>query len=195
MGGVTEKDPDDEIFKGPATLGSDGRLEQRLERVEAAGAGPDVPRLASDEELELAPKAPRAIEARVETYRTELHARARRPWAIWLVIAALALGVAALGALLHFKPKLDLESLDGVRESTLLDALTAGGESPPIIVSSTPTGATILIGGKAVGETPWAGENRWRGETLIVLKLAGYQPWEGKLKGGQPLTLDIRLKK
>ena len=195
MRAVTDKDPDDEIFKGPATLGSDGRLKQRLERVEAAGAGPDAPRLGSEEKIELAPRAPRAIEARVETYRAELRARSPRSWAIKLVIAALVLGVAALGALLHFKPKLDLQSLDGAREATLLDELAAGGESPPIIVSSTPTGATILIGGKSVGETPWAGENQWRGETLIVLKLKGYQPWEGKLKGGQPLTLDIRLKK
>ena len=193
MGAVTDKDPD-EIFKGPATLGSDGRLEQRLERLEAAG-GSQAPRPAPDEKLELAPSAPRSIEARVENYRAELQARSRRPWAMKLVIAALMLGVIGLGALLSFKPKLDLATLDGAREATMLDELTAGGEQPPLIVSSTPTGATILIGGKAVGETPWAGENKWRGETPIVLTLGGYQPWKGKLKGGQPLTLDIRLKK
>ena len=190
---MTDHKDQDEILKGPAALDANGRLEQRLDRVEQAGV--PAPAVAPEAKLVLAPRAPKAIEQRVENYRAELRARNERPWALKLVIGALVVGFSGLGALLYFKPKLDLQSLDGVREATLLDELTAGGEREPIIISSTPTGATILIGGKAVGETPWAGENVWRGETTLVLKLAGYQPWQGKLPGGKPVTLDIRLKK
>ncbi|MDP1825743.1 MAG: PEGA domain-containing protein [Archangium sp.] len=190
---MTDPKEQDDIREGPAALGADGRLEQRLERVEQAGV--PAPSPAPEANLHLAARAPKAIEQRVENYRAELRARNARPWALKLVIGALVAGLGGLGALLYFKPKLDLQSLDGVREANLLDELTAGGEREPIIISSTPTGATIIIGGKTVGETPWAGENVWRGETTLVLKLAGYQPWQGKLRGGKPATLDIRLKK
>jgi hypothetical protein len=164
-----------------------------MAKMEPAGAipAPEGPA----ETLELAERPPPAIQQRVERYREDLRARSSRPWALKLVIAILVLGVAGLAALLHFKPKLELPTVQGVRGATLLDELSAGGERPPIIISSTPTGATIVIGGKAVGETPWAGENIWTGETSLILQLPGYRPWEGKLKGGQPQTLDIRLKR
>lgn len=188
MHSVTDPKEPDEILQNPASLGADGRLEQRMARVEPVGAP-------AEERIELQERAPKAIEARVEQYRDELRARSARPWAARLVIGTLLLGVIALGAFLHFKPKLELGSFDGVREASLFDQVTAGGEAPPIIISSTPTGATITIGGKTVGETPWAGENRWVGETPLTLKLPGYKAWEGKLKGGSPQTLDINLKK
>ena len=148
-----------------------------------------------EEKLELAPRVPKAMQDRVDAYRADLAARNSRPWAMKLVIGALVLGLGGMGALLYFKPKLDLQALEGVREANLLDELSAGGQREPIIVSSTPTGASIFIAGKAIGETPWAGENLWRQDTTIVIKLPGYQPWEGKLKGGQPQTFDVRLKK
>ena len=188
MHAVTDPKDSDEIHQGPAALNADGRLEQRLDRVEP-------PRPPAEEKLELADRGPRVIQERVENYRAELRARSSKGWAIKLVIGVLVVGVIGLAGLLYFKPRLDLPSLDGVREATLLDELTAGGEAQPIIISSTPTGATIYIAGKAVGETPWAGENRWHGETPLVLKLPGYRAWQGKLKGGAPQTLDIKLEK
>ena len=188
---MTDSKEPDEIRSSPAALDASGRLEQRIGNMEQAGK----PLPPTDEKLELAPRAPKAIQARVESYRAELAARNSRPWAVKLVIAALVIGVGGLGALLFFKPKLDLPAIDGVREANLIDELAAGGEKQPIIVSSTPTGATIFIAGKAIGQTPWAGENQWRQDTPIVIKLTGYQPWEGKLKGGQPQTFDVRLKK
>lgn len=180
---MTDPDPND------LPADAQGKLEQRLAMMEPASP----PELAG-EKIELAERSPRAVRARAENDRAQLRARSSRPWALKLVIFALLLGVAGLAALLHFKPKLQLPSSDGVREATLLDAL-GSGERPPLLISSTPAGATILIGGKAIGETPWAGENLWRGETALVLQLPGYRPWEGKLKGGQPQTLDIRLRK
>lgn len=190
---MTDPTDPDEILKGPAALSAEGRLEQRMAKMEPAGA-PSAPER-PDEPLELADRPPPAIQQRVERYRADLRARSSRPWALKLVIAILVLGVGGLAALLHFKPKLEWPTVEGVRHATLLDQLGAGGEHQPIIISSTPTGATIVIGGKTVGETPWAGENTWTGETTLVLQLSGYRPWEGKLKGGQPQTLDIRLKR
>ena len=190
---MTDPTDPDEILKGPAALSAEGNLEQRMAKVEPAGAPPDPER--PSEPIELAERAPPAIQERVDRYRAELRARSSRPWALKLVIASLVLGVGGLAALLHFKPKLELPTVEGVRDATLLDELGAGGEHQPIIISSTPTGATIVIGGKTVGETPWAGENTWTGETSLILQFPGYRPWQGKLKGGQPQTLDIRLKR
>lgn len=172
-------------------------LEQRMSKVEPAGASPPRPG-PPEEKLELADRSPRAVQQRVAIYQEQLRARSAHPWARTLVIFALVLGVAGLAALLYFKPKFHLPTSDGVREATLLDQLGSGsgeGERQPILISSTPEGATIIIGGKTMGETPWAGENLWKGETSLVLQLPGYARWEGKLKGGQPQTLDIRLKR
>jgi len=184
---VTDEKDGDQILQGPAALSADGRLEQRFGHVEPQGGPPR-----EEEKLELAEVAPPVIEPRIERFRDAPPNRTRS-WAIKLVIGALLTGIAALGALIVFKPNLHVPLPDGVRESGLLDQL--GTDRPPLLISSEPTGATILIGGKKVGETPWAGENLWAGDTAVVLQLTGFRRWEGQIKGGQPATLDIRLKK
>lgn len=189
----TDQKDGDDFMKGPS-LDADGRLEGRFKNVEARDfKPPQEDRL----ELEARPRAP--VEERMQTYRAELQKRSERPWALKLMVGAMLFGVLALGAFLSFKPKIDVSVVptvpDGVRRSGILDELTAGPEAAPLIISSTPTGATITIGGKSVGQTPWAGENRWAGQTAVTLKLPGYKTWEGKLEGGEPLALDITLKK
>ena len=186
---MTDDTEPDQIPTRPTALDSEGRVVRATPEPASPAAKPP------EEKLELAPRVPRAMQERVDSYRADLAARNTRPWAMKLVIGALVLGLGGLGALLFFKPKLDLQALEGVREANLLDELSAGGQREPIIVSSTPTGATIFIAGKAIGQTPWAGENLWRNDTTIVIKLAGYQPFEGTLKGAQPQTFDVRLKK
>lgn len=187
MRAVTDQKDGDEILDGPAALGADGRLEQRFGHMEPPGGPPR-----EDEKLELAEVAPPVIEPRIERFRDE-PPRPSRSWAIKVVVGALLVGVAALGLLVVFKPRLDVPIPDGVRESGLLEQL--GKDRPPIIISSEPSGANIVIGGKTVGQTPWAGENLWAGDTPVVLQLTGFRRWEGQIKGGQPVTLDIRLKK
>lgn len=187
-----QKKDGDELMQGGPSLDASGRLEGRFNNVEARPAEP--PPQEERFELEARPRAP--VEARMQTYRAELAARGERPWALKLMLGAMLVGVLALGAFLHFKPKLELPEMpDGVRPSGILDELTAGAEAAPVIISSTPTGATITIGGKTVGQTPWAGENRWAGQPAVTLKLPGYKTWEGKLEGGEPQTLDITLRK
>lgn len=178
----------EELSQGPS-LTPEGRLEGRLRHVEPpVTPQPEAP-------LELAPRAPRAIEARVEQYRADLRARDRRGPALTLVGGLVALAAVGLLALLRFQPDLRRELPEGVRESTLLEALTRAPEAPPVIINSTPPGADIIIGGRTVGQTPWAGENRWTGETKVVLRLAGYRKWEGQLNGGKAETLDAHLKR
>jgi hypothetical protein len=184
----TDQKDGDELFQGPS-LDASGRLEGRFNNVEAPPP-PQEERI----ELDARPRAP--VEDRMQTYRAEAQKRSERPWALKLVVGAMLLGLIALGAFLYFKPKIDLPGVpDGVRPIGILDELTASPDAPPIIISSTPTGATITIGNKTVGQTPWAGENRWVGQTTVSLKLPGYKTWEGKLEGGEPKTLDITLKK
>ncbi len=178
---------DDELQKGPV-LGADGTLEQRLARVEQ-------PLPPAAETLELADRAPKVVEERIECFRDEPPAPAPRRWPLKLVVALVALGAIALAALTVFKPNLETPPAMGVQVTSMLNEAISGQAAPPIIISSTPTGATVFIDGQKRGQTPWAGDNRWVGETSVALKLAGYRPWEGKLRGGEPQTLDIQLKK
>ncbi|MDP2271725.1 MAG: PEGA domain-containing protein [Archangium sp.] len=183
---MTDPKDDDELQKGPV-LGADGTLEQRLARVEQ-------PLPPAEERLELAERAPQVVEERIETFRDEAPPPAPRRGALKVVVALVALGAIALAALLVFKPKFESAPDMGVRASSLLNEALSG-DAAPIIISSTPTGATVFIDGKEIGQTPWSGDNRWVGEPALVLQLPGYRPWEGKLKGGEPQTLDIKLKK
>lgn len=174
---------DDDLFKGP-TLDADGKLENRFAKVES-------PAPATDEPLELAERAPKVVEERVEQFREV--PRQRRSGALMVVVGALVLGLAALAGFMVFKPSLPVP--DGVHEVPLLRELLGPRELPPLIISSEPSGATISVDGTVLGQTPWAGENRWVGEPKVVLQLNGFRAWEGKLTGGKAQTLDVRLKK
>jgi PEGA domain len=185
---------DDELFKGP-TLNADGRLE-RFDMVEKAVPLPTGPVPRQDEPPpELAPRPPKKYEARVEQFRAlppSAFERRRRA-ALIAVVVLLALGVAGFAAFAVFRPRLsDLPF--GVSETSLFDQLNSG-EPIPVIISSTPTGAKLTIGSTVVGETPWAGENKWQGKIRVRLEAPRYKPWEGQIDGQKPVTLDIELKK
>ena len=182
---MTDPKDDDELQKGPV-LGADGTLEQRIARVEQ-------PLPPAEERFELTERGPRVVKEHIETFRDEAPPAPRRG-ALKVVIALVAVGATALVALMVFKPRLETPPEMGVQASSLLNEALSG-DAAPLIISSTPTGATVFIDGKERGQTPWAGDNRWVGETALVLQLPGYRPWEGKLKGGEPQTLDIKLKK
>lgn len=183
------EEDDDQLLKGPS-LSADGRLEERMQRVEPAGGPGALP--VTDAPLELVERAPKVLEPRVEEFRAP--APARRSRAPLIVGGLLAVGVALLVTFLVVKPKRVPEVPFGVSDSSVLGELGLV-EQQPIIISSTPTGATVTIGERTVGTTPWAGDNVWRGETPVILELKGYQRWEGKLEGGKPLTLDVHLKR
>lgn len=186
-------DDSPDLLRGPA-LASDGRVE-RFDRVE-----PAVPTASSptpDAPLELAPIPPPPVQQRVDRYRAELSTRAdrKRSAALKFVITLVVLAIVGAVGLVIIKPRLELPAIDGVRDPTFVEQLNVG-ERAPMIISSVPTGAKVIIDGETVGETPWAGDNRWTASKVkIRLQVAGYKPWDGEFDGDRPVTLDIKLKR
>jgi hypothetical protein len=71
-----------------------------------------------------------------------------------------------------------------------------GTPAPTLLVLSEPSGATVLVGGREVGVTPWAGDNVWPKEPLRVeVRKSGYRPWVGLTMGGQQATLEATLRR
>ncbi len=186
-------DPEeDELMNGPS-LSADGRLEQRMQGVEPAFAPPAAFTPPVEPPLELAARSPQAIEARVQVFRDSARPRAV-PGALKLVGLLGLLGAGLLAGFLYFQPRFHAETPFGVTEPSLIDQLNLG-EPQPLIISSTPSGASVSIAGQVVGQTPWAGDNRWTTQVPVRVELPGYQRWEGKLEPGKPRTLDVKLKK
>lgn len=183
---------DDELFKGP-TLDANGRLENRFEKVEAPAPLPAPP--PAEETLELAERGPKVHEPRIENFRDDPAPVKQRSGALKLVIGLLVLAVAAGVAFVVLQPKLELPIPDGVREVGIVREVLRPPDAAPVIITSEPAGATITIGDTVVGQTPWAGENRWIGETKVVLQLKGFRVWEGQLTGGKAITVDAQLKR
>lgn len=205
---------DDALFKGPS-LNAEGRLEGRfgaMEQPVALNTHPGVPPVAGSTAAQAAlqppPPAPPAkpalelarteapkYEARIERFREENAARttASRSRALKVVISVLLVGIAAMVAFAVIKPKLPAIKT-GVNPSTVLEQLQ--GERPPMLVNSTPPGAKLYVGAELIGETPWAGDNRWAGEKVPYrLEAPGYRTFNGTFEGDAPVTLDVTLKK
>jgi hypothetical protein len=190
-GPVTDPAPDDDdLLRNGPSLSADGHLEGRFGAEEPPpAAGPPPP---AEAPLELAPRAPRPVEEPVERSWEPLRPGNPRPGALKAVVALLALAVVGSVALLRLQPKLHREPPDGVRSSTLLDELLRS-DAPPLIITSEPPGAAITIDGKTIGQTPWAGQNRWTGRARVALHLNGYAVWEGSLNGGTEQRIAAEL--
>ncbi len=182
---MTDPNDEDDYLKGPA-LTPEGRLEKRLESMESRGPLPQAP-----EKFELVERKPVVTEPVTSSFRDEPAPSPRSDAHVlkWLLAISVLTFIAG-AAFLILRPR----GTDAVRETSALDQLLSR-EKPTLLINSTPTGATIIIGGNVVGETPWAGENQWEGQTSLILLKSGYKPWDGRLEGSQQLTFDIRLKK
>ena len=139
-------------------------------------------------DLELAERVPRGDggpPVRVPSRLASL-ARALR-WGVPLLLVAGALGWGALHA------------------DSVLKALRRNADSAPatpaapmsaISISSEPQGATVIVDGTKLGTTPMAVENVYPAQDIpIQLTLRGYKPWKGTFRGGEPVVLDIQLKR
>lgn len=136
--------------------------------------------------LELAERAPRALEQPAPEYqawqgRTTLERkRLKRLLKLAVALVLIGAGVVALPMLL---PGL----------STLL-ATAPTGARPTLTITSTPSGATVSVGGEALGTTPLAMDNTFpRGPVPVQLTLRGYKPWRATFQGGEPVVLEVPL--
>lgn len=174
---------DDPLPGSGASLSADGHLEGR------PGAAAEAPPGPEDAPLELVERGPKVFEPRVETFREPPPARpGRRRFALPALLLGLSLvGLAAAWALWPRGVQ------HGVREAGLAERLLGG--RPPVLITSEPPGARITVGGAAVGQTPWAGDNAWLGRQEVVLTLEGYAPFRATLDGAQEVRIEARLRR
>jgi hypothetical protein len=103
---------------------------------------------------------------------------------------ALAGGLLALGALAGLVTGvIALPHRDGVSDPGVLEQLTLTRR--PLIIESTPSGASIHLGGALVGQTPWAGDAPAAPGAKAELTLSGYEPWAGPLPDGELLQVTL----
>lgn len=99
----------------------------------------------------------------------------------WIVVLV-GLGLATVAAFLL---------VPGIQRQLPLPAPTRGA----LVIYSEPSGATVKIAGKVVGETPWAADNLWQGEVKYEISAAGYQSKWGTFRGGEDAKLEVTLSK
>ncbi|PTL77884.1 serine/threonine-protein kinase [Vitiosangium sp. GDMCC 1.1324] len=77
-------------------------------------------------------------------------------------------------------------------------ALYASGKKqmPLLSIQSEPPGALVTIDGTELGNTPMVLDNNYPDQEISVqLTLKGYKPWKGRFTGGQPVSLEAKLKR
>lgn len=175
---------DDGLFDGPS-LNADGRLEQRIGAVEPVQFAP-APVGTPELELDRKPRGPI-----VEMQPAPVPPPPSRARGAKYVIGFLVLGAVTLGAFLVFRPRIPVP--EGISDSDFVRGINAANGQ--LVISSTPSGAKIIINETERGQTPWAIDNHWNGTVKVRLEARGYKPWEGTFQGGQDQTLDVQLKK
>ena len=181
--------PDGPPLSGP-TLSSDGTLEGRLSRLEPASPGSWEPVEASAAPLELAEVAPPVV-APLPIRAAATAQKPRVP--LYLVFGSMGLGVLILiGALVRDVVAPPPESkADEVREVGTFEQLGATPKGQAVI-QSVPDGAEIVLNGKVIGTTPWAGDNVL-GTHVFEIRHVGYRSWRGQLADRTEVTLSVQL--
>jgi hypothetical protein len=196
MGTHDEGDDESQLAGGPA-LRPDGQITGRTKAVEPPPplAFGDVSLTGDEAKLELVERPPKPVEPRVEVFRPEPPAPRRR-LGITIALAALALAAILFGLAVtvprQYLSRVGLEGL--LPDGWTLGELTRTAGGVPLIIESIPTGATITVGDKTIGVTPWAGDNVWPDGAAVTLSLPGYAPWTGVVHAGAEQRLSARLK-
>lgn len=60
-------------------------------------------------------------------------------------------------------------------------------------VTSSPSGAAVMVEGKEVGRTPYFSDNRWGGSVAIEVSAPGYRKWSGTFEGGRDAKVEVTL--
>ncbi|WNG45238.1 protein kinase [Archangium minus] len=133
-----------------------------------------------EEELELAKRSPKKGTHYVPPKR-------RLPWgsAVATVATLLLLSGAAVLGMPYLRPLL-----------TRLRDSTNPKQMPLLSIQSEPSGALVIVDGVELGTTPLVIDNTYPEQDIPVkLTLKGYKSWKSKFTGGQPVALEVKLKR
>nr|BDT32795.1 protein kinase [Myxococcus sp. MH1] len=171
---------------GPASSGADTTTSSLADSIDAAPRRPSAPSVtqARGDSLELEERAPRP-----ESTWDEVPASAApRRWGRRLV---LLMGAAvAVGGSVWLWPHRTTVA------NRLMASVNRPMPPPVLMLTSEPSGATVLIGDKPVGTTPLALDNLYpEGPVAVQVRLKGYRPWKGTFPGGEPARLEATLQK
>jgi eukaryotic-like serine/threonine-protein kinase len=180
-------------------------VEGRIDRGQSPIAAPTAKRrpVVDDAPLELATRGPRR-HVETEAFSVEGHApvmdisivhaaHARKPFALgkWLVLGALGLA-GSVGY--TYWPRIQEDARANLPKA--LAAKLPAQRTHVLKVDSAPEGATVLINGTEVGQTPYLTENLYpRSELKVTVSKKGYWPWTGSLRGGEDAELNADLER
>jgi hypothetical protein len=172
----------------------EGREPRQVEPVaEPSAPAPEAP-------LELVERPPRGdLEFELtKDYRPGSSPKPRRWWPLVVVPLVLALGLAIVVVTRPTPTTITAPSLPAPIANALpeevVDALPSLA-GPPLIIDSTPGGATIVLPDRRIlGTTPWAGDNPFLVETKVRLTLPGHAPATLRVPGAKEASLHVRLK-
>jgi hypothetical protein len=114
-----------------------------------------------------------------QPYREEAYQVKSRKGAI---IAMLVLLVAGAGGVYALN--------NSSRLRATMNSFTPKG---PLVISTDPSGAELWLGGTKVGNTPWAVDNTYVGQTTYEVRLKGYKTKKGTFNGGIETHLSLEL--
>ena len=85
--------------------------------------------------------------------------------------------------------------IDGNQPLDLTRLVAAGGTTTEVRITSTPSNAEVTVDGRVAGITPYT-LRAPTGEHVLVLRMAGFQPWQRKVRvAAEPVTIDVPLLK
>ncbi|HEY0094600.1 MAG TPA: PEGA domain-containing protein, partial [Archangium sp.] len=115
--------------------------------------------------------------------------KARFPWARVATTLAtlLLLGGAAVVGYPYLRPMV----------TRLFYSVGPKKSLPLLSIQSQPEGATVTVDGTELGVTPMVLDNTYASgqDVPVQLTLKGHKPWKGTFSGGQPVDLNVRLKR
>jgi serine/threonine-protein kinase len=137
-----------------------------------------------EDELQLAERAPRPASTFPVDNGAPLWRRLLRPMKFLAVVLLVA------GGLVVAWPHLTKVAI------TLRYKLGPKPAMTQLSIQTDPPGATVIVDGQEMGTTPLVIDNAYpRQEIPLKLTLKGFKPWTGTFAGGQPESLDVRLRR